>query len=109
MVGIKKEKEELKKLIEKRLEKRLKQGMIKEVERLHSAGVSWEKLENFGLEYKWVAKYLQGKITKEEVINSIQKESEQYARRQMTWFKRDKRIKWIKNQKEAEKLVKDFL
>jgi tRNA dimethylallyltransferase len=109
MIGIKKEKEELKKLIEKRLKKRLKQGMIKEVEKLHNNGISWKKLESFGLEYKWVAKYLQNQITKKELADGIQKESEQYAKRQITWFKRDKRIAWIKNYKEAEKLVKDFL
>jgi tRNA dimethylallyltransferase len=43
------------------------------------------------------------------MIDKIQKESEQYAKRQMTWFKRDKRIKWIKNYKETKKLLRQFL
>lgn len=109
IIGIKKEKEELKKLIEKRLKKRFKQGMIKEVEKLHKTGVSWKKLESFGLEYKWIAKYLKKEISRDEMIKKLQKDIEDYARRQMVWFKKDKRIKWVKNYKEAEKLVKNFL
>lgn len=109
MIGIKKEKEELKKLIEKRLKKRLKQGMIKEVENLKKSGISWKKLESFGLEYKWIAKYLQKQISKSEMIEKLKKDIEDYARRQMVWFKKDKRIIWIKNYKELERLVKNFL
>src|SRR4030042_5622060 len=105
MIGIKKTNEELKKAIESRLARRLKSGMIDEVKNLHKDGLSWKRLEEFGLEYRNVARYLQGKTSIEEMKGKIQKESEQYAKRQMTWFKRDKRIKWAKNQKEAEKLV----
>ena len=112
ILGIKKEKEELKKSINKRLLKRLRQGgrmMIEEVKKLRQTGVSWKRLEEFGLEYRFVAQYLQKKIKYDEMINLIQKESEHFAKRQMTWFKKDKRIIWIKKQKEAKKLVKMFL
>jgi len=113
MIGIKKSSEEIKKLIKKRLLKRLKRGMVAEVKRLKKQGVSWKRLEEFGLEYRHIAQYLQDKITYQEMINKIQKESEQYAKRQMTWFKRDNRIHWIKNEKQnkkqAEKLIKTFL
>jgi len=107
--GVKKGKKELKNLIEKRLLKRLEAGMINEVEKLHKSGISWKRLEEFGLEYRYVAQYLQGKLKYDEMVSRLQKEIEHYAKRQMTWFKRDKRIKWIKNQKEAEKIVKNFL
>jgi len=130
MLGIKKEKEELKKLIRKRLLKRLeKEKMIKEVKKLRKKGVSWKRLEEFGLEYRYIARYLQGKLEYSEMVNLLQKEIEHYADRQMTWFnhqfgdfiaqnfskknfgefKRDKRIIWIKNYKQAEKQIKDFL
>lgn len=109
MLGIKKEKKELKKLIRKRLLKRIRQGMIAEVKKLKKSGISWKRLEEFGLEYRWVARYLQNKISKEEMIEKLQKEIENYAKRQMVWFKKDKRIIWIKNQREAEKLVRNFL
>jgi len=108
-IGVLKSKDELKKLIQKRLSKRLKNNaMINEVKKL-SKSLSWKRLEEFGLEYRFVAQYLQDKITYEEMLDKIQTESEQYARRQMTWFKRDKRIYWIKNYKQAEKLVINFL
>lgn len=108
-IGIKKSPEELKKLVHKRLFKRLKQGMINEVKNLHSGGLSFKRLEEFGLEYRFVAQYLQNKITHKQMLDKVQKESEHYAKRQMTWFKRDKRIIWIENQKQAEKLVQKFL
>ena len=109
MLGVKKDSDELKEQIRKRLLKRLKQGMLAEVKRLKKSGLSWKRLEEFGLEYKYIALYLQKKITKKEMIDRIQKESEHFAKRQMTWFNRDKRIKWIKDYKEAEKLVKKEL
>lgn len=119
IIGIKKNPVELKGLIKKRLLKRLKIGMVAEIKRLRKSGLSWKRLEEFGLEYRYVALYLQKKINYQDMIEKIQKESEKFAKRQMTWFsakggsasggKRDERIKWIKNYKEAEKLVKDFL
>lgn len=120
MLGIKKNPRELKELIRKRLLKRIKQGMIAEVKKLRKSGLSWKRLEEFGLEYKYIAQYFQKKINYEEMVEKIQKESEKFAKRQMTWFKKDpapeqaryragKRINWIKNYKEAEKLVKNFL
>ncbi|MBU2540098.1 tRNA (adenosine(37)-N6)-dimethylallyltransferase MiaA [Patescibacteria group bacterium] len=108
-LGVKKDQKELKNLIEKRLLKRLKSGMINEVKKLHRSGVSWKRLEEFGLEYRFVAQYLQKKLTYNEMIQKLEKEIEHYAKRQMTWFKRDKRIKWIKNIKEADKSVKNYL
>lgn len=80
--------EELKKRIEKRLLSRLDAGMIEEVERLHDGGVSWEKLESFGLEYKYISEFLQGKISKEEMIELLKTKIWQYAKRQRTWFKK---------------------
>jgi len=109
-LGITKPPEELKKLIHRRLQKRLKNNaMINEVKKLHKNGVSWKRLEELGLEYRLVAQHLQYEISKKEMMNAIQLESEHYAKRQMTWFKRDKKIKWIKNYKQAEILAKNFL
>ncbi len=109
-IGITKTPEELKKSIHKRLVKRLeKNALINEVKKLRATRLSWKRLEEFGLEYRFVAQYLQGKITHQEMLDKIQKESEYFAKRQMTWFKRDKRIHWVKNNKEAQKLVKSFI
>ncbi len=109
-------KDNLKELIKRRLSKRLKQGMVAEVKNLN---LSWKRLEEFGLEYRNIALYLQKKITYQKMVDNIQKESEQFSKRQMTWFsarggsaiggKKDNRIKWITNYKQAEKLIKNFL
>lgn len=113
LIGIKKPKEELENLIRKRLLKRLKQGMINEVKRLKKNNVSWKRLENFGLEYRWIAIYLQNKINYQEMVKKLQKDTEHFAKRQMTWFKKDKRIKWIpftqNHYKWSEKLIREFL
>ena len=109
LMGIRKEPGVLKKLIEKRLRNRFRQGMIKEVEKLHKSNVSWKRLEEFGLEYKWIARFLQKKINYKEMLERLQKDIEHFAKRQMTWFKRDKRIKWVKNYQEAKNITQIFL
>jgi len=107
-IGIKKTPEELKKPIKKRLKKRLKNNaIINEVKKLHKI-LSWKRLEEFGLEYRFVAQYLQNKISYQEMIDKIQIESEHYAKRQMTWFKRDKKINWTENSKDAIRMVDSF-
>ncbi len=100
-IGIKISPEKLKANIKKRLEKRLKIGMIKEVENLHKNGLSWKRLDDLGLEYRYTSHYLRGLITYEEMKEKILRESYQYAKRQMTWFKRDKNIKWISKPEKA--------
>jgi len=113
IIGIKKEKKELENLIRKRFSRWLKRGFLKEVLKLKNppagGGLSWQRIEEFGIHYRIAAQYLQDKITDKEMIKSSIIELQNYAKRQMTWFKRDKRIKWIKNQKKAEKLIKEFL
>ena len=92
-----------------RLQKRLKQGMLAEVKRLRAQGLSWKRLDSFGLEYRWLAKYLQKTISYDEMVKRLQKDIEHYAKRQMTWFQRDPRIHWIKNERQATSIVKKFL
>ncbi len=108
-LGMKKEREKLKEMIEERFFSWLEQGFIKEVKKLRKSGISWKKLEGFGLNYKTAALYLQNKINYQQFVEQSLSELNKYAKRQMTWFKRDKRIHWIKKQPEAEKLVKNFL
>ena len=109
IIGIKKSETELKKLIAKRTEKRLKAGMAGEVKKLKESGLSWNKLESFGLEYRACAQFLQKKITRAEMIENIKKEDWQYAKRQIMWFKRDTRVKWTKNKTQAAMLAKKYM
>ncbi|MFH1200795.1 MAG: tRNA (adenosine(37)-N6)-dimethylallyltransferase MiaA [bacterium] len=85
----------LKKKIEKRLLARMKIGMLREAKKLHKEGLSWKRMEELGLEYRFMSLYLQNKITKQEMLIKLNSEIYKYAKRQMTWFKRDKEIKWF--------------
>jgi tRNA dimethylallyltransferase len=100
-IGLYLPEKELRARIHNRLLSRMKKGMIKEAENLHKSGVSWRRMEALGLEYRYLARFLQNKISKEEFIRTLEKEIWHYAKRQMTWFKRDKQIKWFEptNQK----------
>jgi tRNA dimethylallyltransferase len=53
-------------------------------------------MEELGLEYRYLARFLQGKITRPEMIDRLYREIVKYSKRQMTWFKRDKKIKWFR-------------
>lgn len=95
--------EVLKEKIYKRLIARMKKGMLKEIENLHKNGLSWKRMESLGLEYRYGALYLQGKMTKQEMIEKLNTESWHYAKRQKTWFKRDKDTIWIDPRKLNQK------
>jgi tRNA dimethylallyltransferase len=101
--------EELKRRIKKRTLQRLRGGVIWEMENLKKAGVSDKKLDEVSLYYRWVRPYLRGEINQEKTLELISTKIWQYVKRQMTWFKRDKNIRWISKSSEAEKLVEEFL
>jgi tRNA dimethylallyltransferase len=95
--------------IKKRLKQRLKAGMIKEIQKLHRLGLPWKRLMDFGLEYRFGALYLQKKITYEEMAKQMFLANKHYAKRQMTWWKRNQDINWIKSPDQAAKQIKKFL
>lgn len=99
----------IKNRIQARLLRRMKNGMVAEINRLIRSGVSLKRLEDFGLEYRYLSRYISGKISKTEMLNQLEKQIVEYSKRQMTWFKRDKNIRWVKNSKQAEKLMKEFI
>jgi tRNA dimethylallyltransferase len=95
--------------IDQRLEKRLEEGMIEEVENLLKQGVSPKWLKSLGLEYRYITEYLEGRYPKEEMIEKLKYAIHRFARRQITWFKKNKEAIWIKDIQQAEKLIEDFL
>jgi tRNA dimethylallyltransferase len=101
----------LKERIEKRLLKRIKLGMINEISRLHKQGVGWKRLESFGLEYRQTALYLQNIITKDQMIDNLKNDIWHFVKRQRTWFKRNKNIKWFEPKQLTQiiKKVKNFI
>ena len=114
LIGLSYSGEILKQRIFKRLMDRLKeQNMIGEVENLRAKGLSWKRLEEFGLEYKFISLYLQSKLQYEEMVEKLNLAIFQFAKRQLTWFKRWEKqganINWVKDNKKIEKLVKDYL
>jgi tRNA dimethylallyltransferase len=102
-IGIKLDTVELKKRIRNRLGKRLKHGMIAEARRLHTRGLSWKRMDELGLEYKYMAQYLQMKMPMDELIETLSAKIWQYARRQKTWWRKDGRIRWYRPE-EVEKM-----
>lgn len=110
-IGLNIENSILKENINLRLLERLDLGMVEEVSNLHINGLSWQRMEELGLEYKYIAKYLQKQIKEEEMIEQLKNEINHYAKRQMTWFKKNKKIKWFEptEMEMIEKEVKSFL
>lgn len=116
----------LKQRIEKRLLERIKMGMIDEAKKLHKNGMTFKRMNELGLEYRYLALYLQKKIplrhfakqsvraikskgfdlAKDEMIGKLNTEIWHYAKRQMTWFKRDKNIRWV-GVREKSKILKE--
>ena len=109
-LGIKFDRDIIYRRIDDRLKHRIEEeGMIAEIKALRKKGVSWQRLDDFGLEYRWQAKYLKKEISYDELIKYLSQAIHNFAKRQLTWFNKRKDIVWIKNSKEAEKLTESFL
>lgn len=111
MAGIKTPPDVLKEKIHIRLIYRMKKGMIEEAKKLRASGLSLKRMEALGLEYRYLARHLSGKLNKNQMLVELENEIWKFARRQMTWFRRDKRIKWfdIKKTAQIEKAARKFL
>ena len=103
-IGLTLPSEELGRKIHNRLLGRLQAGMLEEAVQLHAHGLSWERMESLGLEYRYMARHLQGHISYEEMISQLELEIRHYAKRQMTWFKRNKDIVWFNPAQKQEML-----
>ncbi len=108
-LGISRSHSALQKRIKSRFLDILKRGFLSEIKDLRKQGLSWNRIENFGLEYRQASQYLQGNISKQEMIEQAIRATEDFARRQMTWFKKDQRIRWIEGIREAESFIRTFL
>lgn len=99
VVGIHWEREALRRRITDRLRERLENGMIEEAELLHAGGVTWERLDYYGLEYRYVGAYLRGDMNKNDMFQKLNSAIHNFAKRQGNWFRRMERhgvvINWI--------------
>jgi len=102
ILGIRFERNVRRQRITERLKHRLNHGMVEEVERLINQGVPVEKLDYYGLEYRFVTKYLMNDISYEEMFASLNSAIHQFAKRQMTYFRgmerRGVKIEWLEGQ-----------
>ncbi len=114
VIGIKPERKLLKKNITRRLKKRLKNGLIEEVKNLLKLELSHDRLNYFGLEYKYIGHYLSGNLNYNDMYQKLNTAIHQYSKRQMTFFRRmEKRgihINWINepNMQHVERILAKY-
>lgn len=95
-LGVSWPREVLSRRIDERLQRRLKQGLIEEVQRLMDAGATTEFLLGLGLEYRFITQYLIGEIPdRQAMLDKLAIAIKQFAKRQMTWFRRNPEIVWL--------------
>ena len=95
-LGVSWPREVLNRRIDERLERRLEQGMIEEVQRLMDGGATTEFLLGLGLEYRFITQYLIGEIPdRQAMLDKLAIAIKQFAKRQMTWFRRNPEIVWL--------------
>ena len=93
-IGIDPDRKTLEKKITHRASQMLKRGLVREVKNLLKKGITKKRIKEFGFEYKTVLDYLDKKVAYREIRSLLVRDTLRYARRQMTWFKRNKEIKW---------------
>tara|TARA_B100001540_G_scaffold262661_1_gene242118 strand:+ start:477 stop:1409 length:933 start_codon:yes stop_codon:yes gene_type:complete len=115
VIGIQQERQNNRDLIKKRLIERMNAGLIDEVEKLLENGLPKSRLDYFGLEYKFVGAYLKNELTKDELTDKLHIAICQFAKRQMSWFRRmEKRgikINWVNpaNKDHITSLIKNAI
>ena len=113
IIGIQWEREALRQRITARLRERLDNGMIEEVERLHAGGIAWERLDYYGLEYRFVGAHLRGDMTKNDMFQRLNSAIHNFAKRQGNWFRRMERhgvdINWIEGSGDLPVQARDVI
>ena len=112
-MGIHIDREERRKKISDRLRYRLENGMIEEVEFLLANYLSHSDLEYYGLEYKWIGRFLKGELSRSEMTDKLEIAIHQFAKRQMTWFRRMEKqgtkIHWLNHDLDKSEIEKTIL
>ena len=99
IVGVRYDRDSRRRRITARLKQRLDKGMVEEVQQLIEKGLKPEDLTYYGLEYKYITLYITGELTYEEMFTGLNTAIHQFAKRQMTWFRKMERdgfeIRWL--------------
>jgi tRNA dimethylallyltransferase len=111
--GINWDRQVLKRRITRRLRERLEGGMIAEVKNLHQAGLSYDQLDFYGLEYRYAAFFLKGDLNRNDLLQKLNSAIHQFAKRQETWFRRMERkgvlIRWVEGSDEPAEAILKFV
>jgi len=108
-IGIDLSKNNLNKKIEDRVNKMYQAGLVKETQKLIDKGYDINSPALSALGYKHIYTYLKKKITLKQALELMKRDTKRFAKRQLTWFKKDKRIHWVKSYPEIEQLIQNFL
>lgn len=108
-IGLKIDREQLYDKINRRVDSMVKEGLVQEVEGLLKQGYAETLPSMTGIGYRQICEYLSGRMKKEEAFEILKRDTRRYAKRQMTFLRRDKTINWVDNSKEAIMLVKKFV
>ncbi len=101
--------DELYRRINQRIDSMMTQGLLEEARELWRAGYDFSTQAFTALGYEHFKRFFEKKITKAQAVELMKRDHRRYARRQLSWFRRDKRIHWVKAWPEAEKLVAEFV
>ena len=108
-IGIQRSTKEIHKRIRSAIRRRIKRGLIKETTKLLKLGISAKRLGELGLDYPFAILVLNGSMPRRALTKKLEEANWNYAKRQMTWFRKNPHIHWVKSQKEAERLVSRFI
>ncbi len=109
LIGIDVPRELLYQRIDMRVDDMIEQGLVKEIKSLVNQKYSWELPSMNGVGYKEIKNFINKESTLEECIEILKKNTRRLARKQLTWFRKDKRIKWVETYEEAENLITEFM
>ncbi|MFY9175403.1 MAG: tRNA (adenosine(37)-N6)-dimethylallyltransferase MiaA [Peptococcia bacterium] len=111
MIGLNMERQLLYQRIEDRVDKMMEEGFLEEVEKLMVQGYSGDLPSMQGLGYKQLVSYLEGEVDLETAISLIKRDTRRFAKRQLTWFRRDPRINWfmVDQYKDKQGLIEEII
>lgn len=109
MIAIKRERDELRERINQAVDAYIEAGWLDEIRKVRDLGIPWDAPAMTSIGYRELGAYIRGECGIDEAVRKTKEATWQYAKRQLTWFKRDQRIHWVKDENEAEELVKAWM
>jgi tRNA dimethylallyltransferase len=109
LVGLQRSPEELRTRIDAAIERMFANGWREEVQALHASGIPWDAPAMTSIGYRDIAEFIRGDVSYEEALEHIRAATWQYAKRQLTWFKKDQRIQWHQSKENVVRAVETFL